>query len=220
MAKIDPHAHQALTASAAGRDADPWLRAYLDARRTSAQLDAAGIVAIGVDGRARVRAWSGRGATRIAEAIDDPWAGGDPFPASALGAVGLGSAAITVCGSRALLVAARRASTAPPPLPSEPLIDALLELEQGRAATNALGAAAALVSTTHARPRSGGPWRARWTSASRAVRRRPSPSRAPDGASMPTPPVLPTTRRSPPSPTSWRSRSGASIARAEVLPAA
>jgi hypothetical protein len=147
VAKIDPHAHQALTASAAGRDADPWLRAYLDARRTEAQLDAAGIVAVGVDGRARVRAWSGRGATRIAEVIDDPWAGGDPFPASALGAVGLGSAAITVCGSRALLVAARRASTAPRPLPSEPLIDALLELEQGRAATNALGAAAALVAT-------------------------------------------------------------------------
>lgn len=147
MAKIDPHAHQALTASAAGRDADPWLRAYLDARRTAAQLDAAGIVAIGVDGRARVRAWSGRGATRIAEAIDEPWAGGDAFPAAALGAVGLGSAAITVCGSRALLVAARRSCTAPPPLPSEPLIDALLELEQGRAATNALGAAAALVST-------------------------------------------------------------------------
>jgi hypothetical protein len=147
VAKIDPHAHQALTASAAGRDADPWLRAYLDARRASAQLDAAGIVALGLDGRARVRAWSGRGATRIAGVLDDPWAGGDAFPASALAALGLGSAAVTVCGSRALLVAARRASTAPAALQPEPLIDALLALEQGRAATNALGAAAALCST-------------------------------------------------------------------------
>jgi hypothetical protein len=144
VAKIDPHAHQALCASAAGLDADPWLRAYLDARRTAAGLDAAGIVALGLDGRARVRAWSGRGATRIADAIDAPWAGGDPFPDAALRALGLGSAALTECGSRALLVAARRCHTAPPALPTEPLIDALLALEQGRAATNVLGAAAAV----------------------------------------------------------------------------
>ena len=147
MAKIDPHAHQALRASAAGLDADPWLRAYLEARRTAAQLDAAGIVALGLDGRARVRAWSGRGATRIAQAIGAPWAGGEPFPLAALRALGLGSATVTECGSRALLVAARRGSTPPPPLPGEPLIDALLALEQGRAATNALGAAAALCAT-------------------------------------------------------------------------
>lgn len=144
MAKIDPHAHQALSASAAGRDADPWLRAYLDARRTAAQLDAAGIVALGLDGRARVRAWSGRGATRIADAVDAPWTGGDPFPEQALRALGLGSATLTACGSRALLVAARRCHTAPPPLPAEPLIDALLALEHGRAASNVLGVAAAL----------------------------------------------------------------------------
>jgi hypothetical protein len=144
VAKIDPHAHQALGASAAGLDPDPWLRAYLDARRTAACLDAAGIVALGLDGRARVRAWSGRGATRIAEAVEAPWAGGEPFPEAALRALGLGSATLTECGSRALLVAARRCHTAPPPLLAEPLIDALLALEQGRAATNVLGAAAAL----------------------------------------------------------------------------
>jgi hypothetical protein len=147
VAKIDPHAHQALRACAAGLDADPWLRAYLEARRTAAHLDAAGVVALGLDGRARVRAWSGRGATRIAQAIGAPWAGGDPFPAAALRALGLGSATLTECGAHALLVAARRGCTPPPPLPGEPLIDALLALEQGRAATNALGAAAALCAT-------------------------------------------------------------------------
>jgi hypothetical protein len=147
VAKTDPHAHQALRASAAGLDADPWLRAYLEARRTSAHLDAAGVVALGLDGRARVRAWSGRGATRIAEAIGAPWAGDEPFPSAALRALGLGSATLTACGAHALLVAARRGSTPPPPLPGEPLLDALLALEQGRAATNALGAAAALCAT-------------------------------------------------------------------------
>jgi hypothetical protein len=147
VAKIDPHAHQALRASAAGLDADPWLRAYLEARRTAAGLDAAGVVALGLDGRARVRAWSGRGATRIAQAIGAAWAGGDPFPSASLRALGLGSATVTACGACALLVAARRGSTPPPPLPGEPLIDALLALEQGRAATNALGAAAALCAT-------------------------------------------------------------------------
>ena len=150
MAKIDPHAHQALRASAAGLDADPWLRAYLEARRTAAQLDAAGIVALGLDGRARVRAWSGRGATRIAQTVGAPWAGGEPFPSAELRALGLGSATVTECGSRALLVAARRGSTPPAALPTEPLIDALLALEQGRAATNALGAAAALCATRSA----------------------------------------------------------------------
>jgi hypothetical protein len=144
---VDPHAHQALRASAAGLDADPWLRAYLDARRTAAHLDAAGIVALGLDGRARVRSWSGRGATRIADAVRDPWAGGEIFPVAALRALGLGSAAVTMCGSRALLIAARRGSAAPPPLTPEPLLDALLALEQGRAATNALGAAAAICAT-------------------------------------------------------------------------
>jgi hypothetical protein len=147
VAKIDPHAHQALRASAAGLDADPWLRAYLDARRTAAHLDAAGVVALGLDGRARVRAWSGRGATRIADAVDAPWTIGDPFPARVLRELGLGSATLTECGSRALLVAARRCHTAPPALANEPLIDALLALEQGRAATAALGAAAALCAT-------------------------------------------------------------------------
>ena len=71
----------------------------------------------------------------------------DAFPLAALRELGLGSATVTECGSRALLVAARRGSTPPPPLPGEPLIDALLALEQGRAATNALGAAAALCAT-------------------------------------------------------------------------
>jgi hypothetical protein len=144
---VDPNAHQALRASAAGLDPDPWLRAYLEARRTAARLDAAGIVALGLDGRARVRAWSGRGATRIADAIGGPWAGGDAFPAAALRVLGLGSATLTECGSRALLVAARRGHAAPAPLPSESLLDALLALEQGRAATNALGAAAAICAT-------------------------------------------------------------------------
>jgi hypothetical protein len=144
---IDLHAHQALRASAEGLDADPWLRAYLDARRAHARIDAAGVVALGLDGRARVRAWSGRGATRAARAFGEPWMGTEPLPAEALAALGLGSAAVTVCGPRALLIAARRASTAPTPLPPEPLIEALLALEQGRAATTALGAAAALCAT-------------------------------------------------------------------------
>jgi hypothetical protein len=144
---IDPHAHQALRASAEGLDPDPWLRAYLDTRRTKAHVDAAGIVALGLDGRARVRAWSGRGATRAARALGDAWISSEPFPAEALAALGLGGAAVTVCGPRALLVAARRGGTAPPPLPAEPMIEALLALEQGRAATAALGAAAALCAT-------------------------------------------------------------------------
>jgi hypothetical protein len=146
VSRVDPNAHQALRASAAGLDADPWLRAYLEARRTAARLDAAGIVALGLDGRARVRAWSGRGATRISS-IGGPWAGGGAFPVAALRVLGLGSAALTECGSRALLVAARRGHSAPAPLPAEPLLDALLALEQGRAATNALGAAAAICAT-------------------------------------------------------------------------
>ena len=87
------------------------------------------------------------GATRIADAIRDPWAGGETFPVAALRALGLGSAAVTACGSRALLIAARRGSVEPPPLAPEPLLDALLALEQGRAATNALGAAAAICAT-------------------------------------------------------------------------
>lgn len=166
MAKIDPHAQQALLAAAAGRDPDPWLRAYLDARRTAAQIDAAGIVALGLDGRARVRAWSGRGATRITHAIDAPWAGGDPFPESALRALGLASATLTSCGSRALLVAARRCHTAPPKLSPEPLIDALLALEQGRAATDVLRVAAALCATrTPAEV---------WTAATRTLAERPA----------------------------------------------
>jgi hypothetical protein len=147
VARVDPHAHQALRASAAGLDADPWLRAFLEARRTSGRLDAAGIVALGLDGRARVRAWSGRGATRIAQALVDPWPGGEPVPAEALARLGLGSATLTECGSRALLVAARRGGSPPAALHAEPLIDALLAVEQGRAATKALGAAAAICAT-------------------------------------------------------------------------
>jgi hypothetical protein len=46
-----------------------------------------------------------------------------------------------------VLVAARRCSSPPAALTAEPLIDALLALEQGRAATNALGAAAAICAT-------------------------------------------------------------------------
>lgn len=149
MARVDPHAHQALRASAAGLDPEPWLRAFLEARRTSGQLDAAGIVALGLDGRARVRAWSGRGATRIGQLAVDPWPGGEAFPTAVLGRLGLGSATLTECGSRALLVAARRGSSAPAALAAEPLIDALLAVEQGRAATNALGVAAAICATAN-----------------------------------------------------------------------
>jgi hypothetical protein len=147
VSRVDTHAHHALRASAAGLDADPWLRAYLDGCRAKAHVDAAGIVSLGLDGRARVRAWSGRGATRARTILGDPWPVGDPFPAEELVALGLGSAAVTVCGPTALLVAARRGSAAPAPLPSEPLIEALLVVEQGRAAAAALGAAAALCAT-------------------------------------------------------------------------
>jgi hypothetical protein len=147
VAATDLHAQQALRASAEGLDADPWLRAYLEAQRAQWRIDAAGIVALGLDGRARVRAWSGRGATRAAQALHEPWTTGEPLPAETLSELGLGSAAVTVCGPRALLVAARRASRAPAPLAPEPLIEALLALEQGRAATSALGAAAALCAT-------------------------------------------------------------------------
>jgi hypothetical protein len=144
---VDPHAHQALRASAAGLDADPWLRAFLEARRTSWQLDAAGILALGLDGQTRVRAWSGRGATRIAQTLVEPWPGTEPFPLATLRSLGLGSATLTPCGSSALLVAGRRGSAAPAPLQAEPLIDALLALEHGRAATSALAAAAAICAT-------------------------------------------------------------------------
>jgi hypothetical protein len=147
VSRVDTHAHHALRASAAGLDADPWLRGFLDGRRAKAHIDAAGIVAIGLDGRARVRAWTGRGATRARHALDDAWPFGDPFPGEALAALGLGSAAVTVCGPHALLIAARRGSTPPPPLATEPLIEALVVVEQGRAASAALGAAAALCAT-------------------------------------------------------------------------
>ena len=81
----------------------------------------------------------------------------EPLPAEALAALGLGSAAVTVCGPRALLVAARRASTAPPPLAPEPLIEALLALEQGRAATIGARRGGGAVRDAHARQRSGAP---------------------------------------------------------------
>jgi hypothetical protein len=144
----DPHAHQALRASAEGLDPDPWLRAFLDARRVEAGLEAAGVIALGVDGRARIRAWSGRGAGSDALAFAEPWAAGTPFPEDLLDRLDLGCATITVCGPRALLVAARAGDEQPDPLVCEPLVEALVALEQGRAATAALGAAAALCATT------------------------------------------------------------------------
>ena len=147
MTPTDPHVHQALRASAEGLDPDPWLRAFLDARRTEAGVDATGIVALGLDGRARIRAWSGRGATTTALAGAGAWPSEGPFPLELLDELDLGCAVVTVCGSRALLVAASAGDEMPAPLPEEPLIDALLALEQGRAATIALGAAAALCAT-------------------------------------------------------------------------
>jgi hypothetical protein len=144
----DPHVHQALRASAEGLDPDPWLRAFLDARRAEAGVDAVGIVALGLDGRARVRAWSGRGAAGAALAQAAAWPSDGPFPPQLLDELGLGCAVVTVCGPRALLVAARCSDEMPAPLPEEPLVDALLAVEQGRAATHALGAAAALCATT------------------------------------------------------------------------
>ena len=143
----DPYAHQALRASAEGNDPDPWLRAYLDGRRVESHLDAAGVVALGLDGRARIRAWSGRGSTAPALGLAEPWPSDAPFPVDLLEALGLGCAAVTACGPRALLVAARCGHATPDHLPPEPLIEALLSLEQGRAATTALGAAAALCAT-------------------------------------------------------------------------
>ena len=68
MTATDPHAQQALRVSAEGLDADPWLRAYLDAQRAQWRIDAAGIIALGLDGHARVHAKSGSGATRAAQA--------------------------------------------------------------------------------------------------------------------------------------------------------
>ena len=147
MTGSDPHAHQALRASAEGLDPDPWLRAYLDGRRAEAHLDAAGVVALGLDGRARIRAWSGRGSTAPALRLAEPWPSDAPFPVDLLEALGLGCASVTACGPRALLVAARCGHAIPDHLPAEPLIEALLSLEQGRAATTALGAAAALCAT-------------------------------------------------------------------------
>jgi hypothetical protein len=178
VAGSDPHAHQALRAGAEGLDPDPWLRAYLDARRVEAHLDAAGVVALGLDGRARVRAWSGRGADHAALAFAEPWPSDAPFPDDLLRALGLRSATVTVCGPRALLVAARCRHAYPDPLEPEPLIEALVSLEQGRAAASALGAAAALCATRN----EGEIWRAATYALGQGFRHGPATSIAVPGS--------------------------------------
>ena len=79
-------------------------------------LDAAGIVALGLDGRARIRAWSRPGLDGAGARPRRAVAVGRAVPASTLlEALGLGCAAVTVCGPRALLVAARCGHAMPRP---------------------------------------------------------------------------------------------------------
>ena len=109
-------------------------------------LDAAGRRGPGLDGRARVRAWSGRGATRPRARSGDPWTGSELAGERSVRSGSEARRSTSMWPSRAARRGAPR-STAPVAAPPEPLIEALLALEQGRAATNALGAAAATCAT-------------------------------------------------------------------------
>src|SRR4051812_23178171 len=92
-----PEVLAALAAVAAGDDPTPALQAYLSELRREWGLDEAGLLVLGPDGRARVRAWDGALAP-IAASLEAMWLEQGAVPAEALATLQIRRAALWPAG--------------------------------------------------------------------------------------------------------------------------
>jgi hypothetical protein len=145
----------ALAAVSAGHDPGPALDAYLAELRATWGLDEAGLLVLGPDGQARVRAWQGPLAP-VAEQLDALWLDDDAVPSEALAILQIRRSALWPAGPQALLLLGRHDEGPLPPPIGDPLVSAVLLAEEARATRKTLGVAAAVCAATDER----GVWRA------------------------------------------------------------